>query len=215
MNNDFSKVAAIVFDMDGTLYVSDAQEEAVWKSVSSYAGELLGCSAAEGKKHLQELRKQLTAQRGSLQTLAAIIREIGGTLQEMHRRFAAELEPAALIEPDNRVPGLIDRLTSSYRCWLLTNNNRILTDKILDVIGLTDSFENVIAIDDSWLPKPDAALVQNIITGLDLPAEAVLFVGDRYDIDLHLPAQAGCPTLLVKTVDELMRLEDLLTGKNL
>ena len=43
-----------------------------------------------------------------------------------------------------------------------------------------------------------------------LPAEAVLFVGDRYDIDLRLPEQQGCPVLLTKTIDELMQLQTLL-----
>lgn len=214
MNKNFSNISAIVFDLDGTLYTSDAQEEAVWKSVSCYAGELLGCSPSEGKKRLQQLRKQLTAQRGSLQTLAVIIKEIGGTLQEMHRRFAAEIEPAELIEADLRVPGLLDRLSTAYRCWLLTNNNRLLADKILAILGLSNAFEKTIAIDDGWQPKPDINLVHKTLAELELQPQEVLFVGDRYDIDLHPPEQAGCPTMLVKTVDELMMLEDLLAGKS-
>jgi hypothetical protein len=34
-------------------------------------------------------------------------------------------------------------------------------------------------------------------------------VGDRYDIDLRLPAACGCPVLLVTTVEELLHLAPL------
>ena len=34
-------------------------------------------------------------------------------------------------------------------------------------------------------------------------------MGDRFDIDLRLPEQRGCPVLLTKTIDDLMALERL------
>ncbi|MBV5336916.1 MAG: HAD hydrolase-like protein, partial [Deltaproteobacteria bacterium] len=61
-----------------------------------------------------------------------------------------------------------------------------------------------------WLPKPDQTVLDQLMTELDLPSEAVLFIGDRYDIDLLLPEKRGCPVLLTKTIDELMQLETLL-----
>lgn len=202
-------IKAIVFDLDGTLYVSEPFEHAVWESVSRYAGELLGCAAGPGGEHLRVLRERLTAERGTVQTLAVAIQVMGGTVQEMHRRFALELEPAQMIEPDNRVPVLVNNLAGVSRVWLLTNNNRALTGKILSVLGLTDSFEKVITIDDTWRPKPDESVLDELLAGLDLPAENVLFVGDRYDIDLRLPEQRGCPVLLTKTVNDLMVLEQM------
>jgi len=42
------------------------------------------------------------------------------------------------------------------------------------------------------------------------PAEA-LFVGDRYDVDLRLPEQRGCPVYLSRSVEQLLRLEELLS----
>lgn len=206
------EIKAIVFDLDGTLYVSELFEHAVWESVSRYAGELLGCAPAQGGESLKKLRERLTAERGTVQTLAVAIQVMGGTVREMHRRFAAELEPDGMLVPDNRVAPLLRSLAGCCRCWLLTNNNRVLTDKILSVLGLTGLFERVITIDDTWRPKPDQALLDEVLAELVLPPENVLFVGDRYDIDLRLPEQSGCPVLLTRTVEDLMILEPLFGG---
>ncbi|MGE0919896.1 HAD family hydrolase [Trichlorobacter lovleyi] len=203
-------IKAIVFDLDGTLYVSEAFEHAVWESVSRYAGQLLGLSADAGGRRLKELRDRLTAERGTVQTLAVAIEVLGGTVPEMHRRFAEELEPQQYIQPDPRVRPLVNRLGERYTSWLLTNNNQTLTNKILACLDLEQSFQRVITINDTWRPKPDRSVLDQVLKELGLPSEAVLFVGDRYDIDLRLPEQEGCPVLLTKTIDELMQLQTLL-----
>ena len=204
------QIKAIIFDLDGTLYVSEAFEQAVWESVSRYAANLLGVSAVVGGQQLRELRDRLTAERGTVQTLAVAIVVMGGTVPEMHRRFAQELEPVQYIKPDPRVKRLVEQLGQKYTSWLLTNNNHTLTQKILAVLDLEQSFQRVITINDTWRPKPDQTLLDQVLAELNLPPEAVLFIGDRYDIDLRLPEQLGCPVLLTKTIDELMQLETLL-----
>jgi putative hydrolase of the HAD superfamily len=207
---NLQQIKAIVFDLDGTLYVSEAFEQAIWKSVSRYAAQLLGVSAEVGGQQLRELRDHLTAERGTVQTLAVAIVVMGGTVPEMHRRFAQELEPGQFIQPDPRVKLLVEQLGKRYTSWLLTNNNQTLTHKILACLDLEQSFHRVLTINDTWRPKPDQTVLDQVLRELDLPPEAVLFVGDRYDIDLLLPEKQGCPVLLTKTIDELMQLETLL-----
>ena len=207
MNRELIK--AIVFDLDGTLYVSETFEQIIWESASRYVGELLGVPPAVGGTRLKELRQRLTDERGTVQTIAVAIETIGGTVPELHRRFAEELDPRDYIEPDPRVLPLISALEQRYTCWLLTNNNRTLTNKILATLGLEESFQRVITINDTWRPKPDQKVLDQVLGELGQPPEAVLFVGDRYDIDLRLPEQRGCPVLLTKTIDELMQLSSL------
>ncbi|MBV5336917.1 MAG: HAD family hydrolase, partial [Deltaproteobacteria bacterium] len=71
-------IKALVFDLDGTLYVCETFEQAIWESVSRYAAELLGLSAEAGGRQLRELRDRLTAERGTVQTLAVAIVAMGG-----------------------------------------------------------------------------------------------------------------------------------------
>lgn len=204
-------IKAIVFDLDGTLYVSEPFEQAIWASVSRYAGELLGTTPQEAGQQLSQLRERLSTERGTQQTLAVAIEALGGSVPEMHRRFALELEPQQFLQPDPRVRPLLDRLRARYRSWLLTNNNRVLTDKILAQLGIEDCFQRVITINDTWRPKPDQTVLDRLLQELALPPETVLFVGDRFDIDLRLPAQRGCPVHLTKTVEELLQLDRLVT----
>ena len=203
-------IKAIIFDLDGTLYVSESFEQVVWESAASYAGDLLGLTPHEGGQQLITLRQRLTEERGTLQTLAVAIETLGGTVPELHRRFAEELEPQQHIIPDPRVMPLVTSLGQRYTSWLLTNNNRTLTDKILFTLGLEAAFERVITINDTWRPKPDPSVLDELLEELGHQPAEVLFVGDRYDIDLRLPAERGCPVLLTRTVDELMALSALL-----
>ena len=205
-----AEIKAIVFDLDGTLYVSERFEQVVWQSAARYAGDLLGVSAEEGGRRITALRQRLTEERGTLQTLAVAIEVMGGTVPDLHRRFAEELEPRHHIEPDPRVTALVEGLGQCYNCWLLTNNNRTLTDKILTTLGLESAFERVITINDTWRPKPDESVLDEVLEALGHGPEQVLFVGDRYDIDLRLPAARGCPVLHTTTVDDLMALAALL-----
>lgn len=203
-------IKAIVFDLDGTLYVSEPFEQVIWGSASRYAGQLLGVATTEGGHRLADLRQRLSDQRGTQQTMAVAIEAMGGTVQELHRRFAQELDPQPYLKADPRVVSLLAGLRQCYTCWLLTNNNRTLTDKILAALGLENAFERVITINDTWRPKPDESVLDELLADLGHGPQQVLFVGDRYDIDLRLPAQRGCPVLLTRTVDELMALSALL-----
>ena len=47
-----------------------------------------------------------------------------------------------------------------------------------------------------------------------LPQEC-LFVGDRYDIDLRLPAEMGCAVFLVSNTEELFALCKLMNEENI
>ncbi|MFW9604766.1 MAG: HAD family hydrolase [Trichlorobacter sp.] len=199
-------IRALVFDLDGTLYVSSSFEEAVWKSVSRYTAELFGCSPDEAGDRLHTHRDELTAARGTVQTIAAAIESIGGSIQEMHHRFATDIEPTEHMEATPEVTALMDALKGHYTSWLLTNNNTTLTGKILEHLQLETAFHRVITVNETWRPKPNQDLLSDILAALALPPEQILFVGDRYDIDLRLPAAAGCQVHLTKTVEELLAL---------
>ena len=203
-------IRAIIFDLDGTLYVSPGFEQVVWQSVSNYTAQLLGCSPGEGDVALRNRREELTKERGTVQTIASAIETLGGSIQEMHRRFADEIDPTHHIHPSPDVTRLMEEVQHRYTSWLLTNNNAVLTGKILQRLDLTHVFHRIITIDDTWLPKPDATVLTQILAELALAPHQILFVGDRYDIDLRLPAAAGCQVFLTQEVDELLRLGELL-----
>jgi putative hydrolase of the HAD superfamily len=106
-------------------------------------------------------------------------------------------------------------LSGGFELYLYTNNNCQLSGRIMNVLGLTDLFRRVFTIEETWSPKPDRRTLLNILKEIGKKPEECLFVGDRYDVDLRLPAELGSAVCLVKSVDELLPLCKLLHEENL
>ena len=196
---------AIVFDLDGTLYQEERLGEQVNQSAVHYVADLKGVSPAEAEKLLQQTRAQ--DQEGG--TLSRAVVALGGTLREMHRRFAADCTPETLLKPDPRVQELLRALARRYRLHIYTNNNRDLSGRIMELIGITALMDRVFTIEDYWIPKPDRAIITDILSQIGCLPFETLFVGDRYEVDLAVPKALGCAVLETRTTQELLSLADL------
>lgn len=197
---------AIVFDLDGTLYRDDRLGEEIHQSACRYVASLQGVSAAEAGSLLLEAR---SCTGGSDGTLSQAVVALGGDLQELHRRFTLEVHPEAVLHPDPRVLELLGRLAGRFELHLYTNNNRSLSGRIMALIGVAGSFQKVFTIEDSWRPKPDRPELLGILDAIGRMPGETLFVGDRFHVDLELPASLGCPVLETRSIEELLELGQL------
>ncbi len=196
---------AIVFDLDGTLYQEERLGEQVNQSAINYVADLKGLPFKEAEKLLQQSRS-LDCEGG---TLSRAVVAIGGTLKELHRRFAADCTPETLLKPDPRVQELLRALGQRYRLHLYTNNNRDLSGRIMERIGITGLMDRVFTIEDYWIPKPDRTIITDILSQIGCLPSETLFVGDRYEVDLAVPKTLGCAVLETRTTEELLTLADL------
>lgn len=209
------ELKALVFDLDGTLYVSGELGREISSCACRYIAELKGVSVEEAGRLIREMQKRLCAASGTDSTLSHACMELGGNLRELHRRFADEIAPEPLLSPDERVVKLLLALRSKFDLALYTNNNRSLSARIMEGIGVTGLFRLVVTIEDTWRPKPDRAALDNIYRLLGRKPGECLFIGDRYDIDLRLPASMGSAVFLATSVEELLPLNKLLHGEDL
>ena len=201
----------IVFDLDGTLYVSQSFAATIQEQAAVYMAAARGVSPDEAQMLIDATRARLAEESGTVQTLSAVCTSLGGTVRDLHAWFEQRLRPEAHLMRDERVVALLSHLGERFGLYLYTNNNRVLTMRILEYLGLDGLFSRVFAIDDAWRAKPDEGMLERILATIGrVPAE-VLFVGDRYDVDLRLPEQKGCPVFLSRNVEQLLRLERLLT----
>ena len=200
-------ITAIIFDLDGTLYVSLPLGREIMASAVRYLAELRGMSVTAAQALIRETKREMTPRAGAEASLSVVCLELGGTLQEMHRRFAAEIEPERHLTRDERVVELLRTLGATRELVLYTNNNRFLATRITDLIGITGLFPKVITIEDTWRPKPDRETLEKLLRQLGRAPAECLFVGDRYDIDLRLPASLGCAVYHTRTIDELLMLD--------
>ena len=206
-------IRGIVFDLDGTLYVCSAFADTIQDEANAYIADLLGIRKAQAFQLIADTRARLAEESGTVQTLSSVCSELGGNIRELHRRFEENLRPEDYLVRDERVVGLLQRLAEHFSLYIYTNNNHVLATRIINHLGLDGLFCTVFAIDDAWRSKPDEQMLAGILkeTGL-APAEA-LFVGDRYDVDLRVPEQYCCPVYLSRTVEQLLRLEELLASR--
>jgi len=197
---------AIVFDLDGTLYQDERLGEEVHQCACRYVASLKGISASEAEDLLREVRSCTGAGEG---TLSVGVVSLGGNLKELHRRFNLEVHPEGVLHPDPRVLELLARLAERFELHIYTNNNRPLSARIMAELGIAGSFQRVFTIEDSWRPKPDRSTLQEILDAISRVPSETLFVGDRYQVDLQLPASLGCAVFEVKSLEELLRLGEL------
>lgn len=209
------ELKSLVFDLDGTLYVNNNLGHEISLCACRYIAELKGTAVAVASELLRETKRRLAIDSGMDSTLSHACLELGGDLKELHRRFADEIEPETYLSRDERVVRLLHSLGSKFNLAIYTNNNRRLSTRIMKAIGVAELFQQILTIEDSWQPKPDRWALENIYQALGSKPAECLFIGDRYDIDLRLPAAMGSMVFLATCVEELLPLNKLLHGEDL
>lgn len=206
----YSNIYGIIFDLDGTLYESREFAATIQEAAAIYIADIKRTGKEYARQLIIDTRRRLAEERDEIPTLSAVCSELGGTIQELHAFFQTHLNPESYLLRDQRVITLMASLKGHFPLYLYTNNNRALTIRILVLLGLGGFFRKIYAIDDTWIAKPDVEMLNRILNETGLLPEEALFVGDRYDVDLRLPEQRGCPVYLCQNVEQLLRLEELL-----
>ncbi|HIJ94451.1 MAG TPA: HAD family hydrolase [Desulfuromonadales bacterium] len=200
----------IVFDLDGTLYSNEPFSASLQAAAVDYIAALKGIGTSEAAQLMAATRQRLYLEQKREQPLSVVCTELDGTIELLHRHFQETLQPEAFLQRDDRVITLLQLLAQKYSLYIYTNNNRVLTTRIIRQLGLEALFCRIITIDESWRGKPDLQMLLNFFDQTGLIPGQTLFVGDRYDIDLRLPEQLGCPVLLCQSVEQLLTLEQML-----
>lgn len=202
-------IRAILFDLDGTLYVNRELSREIHLSACRYIAEVRGVMSAEAEKLVKETKDRLSAAQGYRVSLTRICTELGADIQELHRHFCEEITPEEYLERDERVVNLLQQIGTRHELYLYTNNNLCLSGRIMRHIGIEGMFRRVYTIEDFWRPKPDRKVLEEMLREIGCAAHKCLFVGDRYDVDLMLPREMGAQVFLSATVEELLTLETL------
>lgn len=210
MTGTAAKIRGIVFDLDGTLYESGSYISEIQRVAAVYVSEFKKTGLDDAVRLMAVTRQRLSAECGTSQTISAVCTELGGTIQGLHRFFTENLRPEAYLVRDERVIRLLERLAERYALYVYTNNNRVLTTRIMNYLGLEEIMHGVFTIDETWRGKPDREILRQLLEKIALSPDETLFVGDRYDVDLRLPEQIGCPVYLSQNLEQLLRLDELL-----
>jgi len=206
-----SGVRAIIFDLDGTLYSSEGFANEIKRGAAEYIAGIKGISADTAASLIKETRERLSRRIGQEATISLVCVELGGSVAGFHATATPLIRPETFLKPDYRVTSLLAKLSQWYELYLYTNNNRTLTNRILETLDLSGLFEKIFTIEDFWQPKPDRNVLEHIFSTIRRTPDECLFVGDRHDVDLKLPVEMGSSCFLVSGVQDLLGLERFLS----
>ena len=207
------KQKLIVFDIDGTLYRSDEYERDLHKEIVKLLAEKLGCNPDEAKAKLRALRKDVMS-------ISWCLIKLGINLKEFYEELAKRVNPSNYIKEAKDVKALLRKLKEAgFKLAVHTNSGKALALKVLEALGIEPSMFDIMVTSDDAEPKPSRDGYLKILEIAGMAAEEVVYVGDRYDVDLKTAKDLGIKTVMVGKgtapndvdfkVESILEIEDL------
>jgi phosphoglycolate phosphatase len=183
--------AALVFDLDGTLI--DSRRD-ITTAINRMRAEL-----GRPPLSLEEV-VNLVGEGAKL----LVYRALGGDVPEqiLEKALATYLEHYRQVcldttHPYPGVEALLEAVAARYPLALLSNKGEALSRRILDGLGLSRFFREILGGDSLPTRKPDPTGLLVLARRLEVPPERLLMVGDTW-IDAVTARNAGCPFALVE-----------------
>ncbi len=198
--------AALIFDMDGTLYENlDYYRFQESSQVERLAG-FLGISEKEAAERLGAARQARRAAGLPRTSMANHFLSLGADMPSIVRWREEALDPRRWLRPDPRLDATLGLLSGRFRLALLTNNPRSVGLASLQALGVAQRFEQVIGLDDTGKSKPSAEPFIAACGLLGLPLASCVSIGDREDVDIGPALRLGMGGILVRSVREVYEL---------
>ena len=188
----FERTGVWIFDLDNTLYPSDAK---LFLQIDHKMGEFISRLLGVPYEHAQHLRKTYYRQFGTTLTGLMKVHKVDPKpyLDYVHDiDLAALSENAALRTAIARLPG---------RRLIFTNGSRRHAERVAAKIGVLDLFEDICDIEAcDYTPKPEAAAFDRMIATHGVaPREAAMF--EDMPHNLEAPHVLGMTTVLVHSAE--------------
>lgn len=188
-----SRVAAVVFDLDGVLIDSEGLWDEIRRSLAADAGRpwppdatraMMGMSTAEWSAYL-------TNNVGIPGTAAEVAEQVIGRMVE---RYAEQLP----LLPD--AVAAVRRLAARWTLGLASSSPRRLIDAVLADAGIGDAFAVTVSTEEVPAGKPDPAVYREAVTRLEVAPAATVAVEDSTN-GIRAAAAAGLVVLAVPRPD--------------
>lgn len=188
------RIRALIFDLDGTLYRSENYTRHLKEGILETLAELLSMSMEDASRLLRDLRSKY----GSI-TLG--IMSLGLDKSEFYRRLVDKLAPERFIAARPELLKFLAELREmGFKLACHTNASRALAEKVLDALGIPPEIFDLIVTCDDAEPKPMPDGYLKIVELLGISPSEILYVGDRWRVELETAKRLGMKTALVADV---------------
>jgi phosphoglycolate phosphatase/putative hydrolase of the HAD superfamily len=203
-----SKVSALLFDMDGTLYTNSVYVQRQIDLLINRLAVLQGKSFKQMQGEIADFRAAFARTRNGRSTsLSNAFLAFGVSIEESAIWREELYEPAESLGPDPRLKETLMRLASSYKLALVTNNPVLIAQKTLAALDVDPGiFSTLVGLDTCKVSKPNAAPFLKASEALGVPCSNCVSIGDRFDVDLEIPLSLGMGGVLVNGVEDVYSL---------
>jgi putative hydrolase of the HAD superfamily len=196
-NHSHTKIKAIVFDLDDTLYPQVEYKRSGFKAVASWLADKRGFDSAT-----------------VLRALEAILNQFGASYPNMFDRLVERLSLESGLVPElvnvlihhdpqidcfEGVFPLLTRLKTKYRLGLLTDGRLSVQTKKIAALGLENRVDSILCSDSMGLEKPAPELYAWFENAFQLDGPNLMYVGDNPAKDFYGANQRQWDTVQVKT----------------
>jgi len=208
--DELAGLRALIFDLDGTLYDSPALLAEYPRLGVEFAAARLGLPPEEVVRRFQQELDALLGKGGAASTTHVLIHLSGAELDEWGAYVAERVDPADYLDPRDYawLRELLARLHRRYRQGIVSNNNRMLAERILALLGIRAHFDAILTVTESCRLKPDPTLYLDIAALLGVLPGECLSIGDRLAADIIPAEEAGLRGALVHGPADLPALGD-------
>lgn len=202
--------AALVFDLDNTLYTNPAYAAFQEDVLVERLGRELGIGTEAAAARIAGLRAEREAAGLGKTSLARLFAVLGIDIATSVRWRKECYEPAHWLAKDERLASSLESLSKPYALALVTNNPRLIGEKSLEALGVRAHFAAIVGLDDTFSSKPASEPFALVAQRLGLAPAMCVSIGDRFDVDLAPALELGMGAILVDGVEDVYRLPALL-----
>ncbi len=187
----------IWFDLAGTLYQENPDLK---KALGEYSYKVYsGLTTTSDWKTLQSEYDDLYKKHGSR---SAVFRSLGKP-DDYWQKAADDFDRTSFFAPDNNVLRTLEALRALVPISLFTNFQHKQIQALLGHLEIPQSlFTHVLSGDDVTTRKPDLEGFRLMIEKSQLPAEQILYVGDREKVDIQPAKTLGMQTCMLYGTSE-------------
>jgi len=215
------KCAAILFDVDSTLYTHPEYARSQIDRPIERLAEMRGLTFAQMNEEMNQYRLKWASEHdGQGISHGNIFRAFGISIEQSVKWREELCEPEKYLSKDERLRSTLEQLGARFALAVVTNNPLSIAIRTLRALGVEDLFRagtverrtlvRVIALDTCGVSKPHKEPLTRAAALCSAPFNECVAVGDRYDIDIALPLELGMGGVLVDGVEDVYKLPELL-----
>ena len=205
------KCAAVLFDMDSTLYTHPVYAQSQLDLLIERLARLRGLPFSEMNEKIDRFRKDWAHEHdGQGISLGTVLLNFGIGIDETVRWREELYQPEQYLAKDSRLRSALEQLAARYVLAVVTNNPVSVAVRTLAVLGVEDLFSVIVGLDTCGVSKPHKEPLMRAAALCGAVPENCVSVGDRYDIDIALPLELGMGGILVDGVEDVYTLPERL-----